>query len=241
MGPFATWRRRSTGGSGTRPSNASLTEQQKAALPAGFEAVGEALVADSSSILEVCWVVGHDQADAGVSLAECLEGLRSTTRLVRDRDPSYDELQTLSVAWSESTLGYLHGLSCTDPLTGLATLAHLRERIGSLYRDARLDVRRHALVVTQVGPVEGLDPIARARRLALLGDAARTVFSGQESIGKVGRSRVVVVASRDDTLVPKVSLLRRMVQERADRVWIEGLPGSDASAVKLLDELARGA
>ncbi|GAB7004082.1 hypothetical protein JCM18899A_15540 [Nocardioides sp. AN3] len=218
-----------------------LTEELMAALPPRFEAAGEALAAGGPSILGACWVVGRDLADAGVSLGECIEGLRSTTWLVRGRDPSFDEMRVLSVAWSEATLGYLHGLSCSDPLTGLSSLAHLRERIGDLYRDSRADARKHALVVTQLSEVPGLDTVASSRRLALLGHAARSVFDGQEAIGRVGPARVVVVAGRDDALAPRVSLLRRMVVDRGARVWIEGLPGTDASAVRLLDELARGA
>jgi hypothetical protein len=216
------------------------TEALLADMPPRFEAAGEALAAGDPSVLEACWVAGRDLADAGVSLGESIEGLRSTTRLVRERDPSFEELRALSVAWSEATLGYLHGLSCADPLTGLSTLAHLRERIGELYRGSRHDARRHALVVTQVDTLPGLDKIASSRRLTLLGHAARTVFDGPEAIGQVGPSRIVVVATRDDALAPRVSLLRRMVEDRADRVWIEGLPGTDASAVRLLDELARG-
>ena len=220
---------------------AELTDETLAALPPRFVAAGEALAAGDSSVLEACWVAGRDLADAGVSLGESIEGLRSTTRLVRRRDPSFEEMRALSIAWSESTLGYLHGLSCSDPLTGLSTLAHLRERIADLYRDARADARSHALVVTQVGSPPGLDKLASSRRLTLLGHAARTVFDGPEAIGQVGPSRVVVVAARDEALAPRVSLLRRMVEDRADRVWIEGLPHTDASAVQLLDELARGA
>jgi hypothetical protein len=233
--------RRSRGTNPEQAARVELTEELLAALPPRFEAAGEALAVGDSSILQACWVVGRDLADAGVSLGESIEGLRSTTRLVTERDPTFDEMRALSVAWSEATLGYLHGLSCSDPLTGLSTLAHLRERIGELYRDTRDHASRHALVVTEMGADPRLDKLASSRRLTLLGHAARTVFAGQEAIGKVGPSRVVVVATRDDALAPRVSLLRRMVEDRADRVWIEGLPGTDASAVNLLDELARGA
>ncbi|UDY24679.1 hypothetical protein [Nocardioides sp. Kera G14] len=177
----------------------------------------------------------------GVSLGESIEGLRSTTRLVAERDPDFDEMQALSVAWSEATLAYLHGLSCSDPLTGLSSMAHLRERLAGLYRDAREDADRHALVVAELAQPDGLDLWAVARRLTLVGHAARSVFTGQEAIGKVGASRVVVVARRDDALVQRVNLLRRMVSDRAARVWIERLPTTDASAAHLLDELARSA
>jgi len=239
MGIFA--RKRMSGES--QRNGAELTEQMRGLLAPHFEAVGEALAAATSSV-EACWVVGRAQAELGSSLGESLEGLRATTQLVVGRDPIFEESHALSLAWSESVLGYLHGLSCADPLTGLSTHAHIRERIAELYRNAIADAigsssvsRSHALVVTDVG--DALDPVSAARRLTLLGEAARTVFSGSETIGQIGHSKVVVVAPRNDRLADRVSLLRRMVVREASRVWIEGLPGSDASAVSLLDELAR--
>lgn len=218
---------------------AELTEELRAALPPRFEAVGEALAAGLRAV-EACWVVGRTQAELGSSLGESLEGLRATTQLVVYRDPLYEESHALSLAWSESVLGYLHGLSCADPLTGLSTHAHIRERIGELYRGVLADTvpRSHALVVTEASGLT--DPVSAARRLTLVGQAARTVFSGTETIGQLGASRVVVVTPRNEALPGRVSLLRRMVTSQADRVWIEGLPGTDASAVHLLDELARG-
>ncbi len=218
----------------------AIFTRKRAAVPPRFEAVGEALADRSTSVTEACWVVGRSLAEMGVSLGESLEGLRSATQLVSHRDPLYAESHALSLAWSEATLEYLHGLSCADPLTGLSTLAHLRERISELYRDSRRDVREHALVVTQL-PAPGHDRLGEARRLTLVGESARSVFCGTEAIGQVGPSKIVVVAPRDEALAGRVALLRRMVTERAERVWIEGLPSSDSSAAFLLDELARGA
>lgn len=214
-------------------------------LAPDFEAVGEALVAGASSV-DACWAAGRTQAECGTSLGESLEGLRATTQLVVGREPLFEESHALSLAWSESMLSYLHGLSCSDPLTGLSTHAHLRERIGELYRDAVVDAlgvdgaavsRSHALVITDAG--EALDPISAARRLTLLGQTARSVFAGSETIGQIGHSKVVVIAPRDEALAGRVALLRRMVASQTERVWIEGLPRTDASAVSLLDELAR--
>lgn len=238
------WRRGPT--NRTRPS-AELPEETRALIAPRFEAVGEALAAGTTSV-EACWVVGRALAELGSSLGETLEGLRATTQLVAGRDPRFDETHALSLAWSESILGYLHGLSCADPLTGLSTHAHIRERISELYRHALQDSaatgivegvsRTHALVITDAGDVP--DAMSAVRRLTLLGQAARSVFSGTETIGQVGHTKVVVIAPRNDALARRVSLLRRMVGQHAERVWIEGLPGTDASAASLLDELARG-
>lgn len=216
-----------------------------AALPDHFEAVGEAIaVADTGRTLESCWVVGRDLADRGMALADSLDELCVTTQLVAGRDPSFAEAKALSVAWSEATLGYMHGLSCSDPLTGLSTMAHLRERIAGIFRDVRRPVSDFALVVVELAslaPGDQLDQIAAAGRLSVVGHTARSVFAGSESVCRIGKSRVVVVAERDRDLGRRVSLLRRMLVEGHARVWIEGLPSSESSAAHLLDELARGA
>ncbi|MFT4082055.1 MAG: hypothetical protein QM638_05675 [Nocardioides sp.] len=267
MGIFAKLTRRERA---ARRTVHELTHEQRAALPPRFEAAGEALAAGSPFMAETCWVAGRELAEGGVSLGESLEGLRLTTQLVSGRDPDYDEMHALSLAWSESTLGYLHSLSCADPLTGLATLAHLRERLTELYREAR--AARHALVVTDARRLGesavGIDPALRpeepsgdrrdpagpadsgalvaeslawARRLTLLGNTARSVFSSGATVGQVGHTRIVVLTPRDEVLPTRVSLLKRMTYDAADRVWIEGLPPNDRSAGMLLDELARGA
>lgn len=227
------------------PGVLELTAEQRAAVPDRYEVLAEALLDGTPVVSDICWLIGRDLVDDGVSLAESLEGLRRTTRVVLNRDPSFDETQAVSVAWGEATLAYLHQLSCADPMTGLATLAHVRERISELYRDAR-DGSRHALVVTDAhlpggSPGSGPDSIAAARRMSLLGQTARSVFDTAAAIGQVSRARLVVVVRRDDSLATRVSLLKRMVEHSADRVWIEGLPDTDMSAGFLLDELARGA
>lgn len=84
--------------------------------------------------------------------------------------------------------------------------------------------------------------LARSLRLSRVGEAARTVFAGGETVGRLAPHRVVVVASRTDRLGTRVRLLRSLVAGLADdppRVWIEGLPGTDPAAAQLLDELAR--
>lgn len=246
MGIFATRARRSMAGSKVW---GELSDEQRSALPPRFEAVGEALALGTGSVT-ACWEVGRELASVGVSLGETLDGLRMTSRLVRNTDPDFTETHAISVAWSESTLGYLHSLSCEDPLTGLASQAHVRGGLSDIYRGSDLAGgpadgarRSHALVV-----VESADPRQPTNRrpvmvqsllMSRLGATARTVFSGNETIGRVGIHRVVVVAQRDERLGQRVALLRRMLDDHKTRVWIEGLPGSDEAAAALLDELAR--
>ena len=217
-----------------------LTNEQRAALPPRFEAVGEAQ-ASGADPTEACRHLGGVLAGDGVSLEEALEGLKATSTLVRGRDPEYAEVVALSTAWSEATLGYLHRLSCDDPLTGLATQPHVRSRLSDLYRARERSPERpldtHALVVLEIRPVdEGLE---QRMTLAQMGRTSRTVFAGSETIGGIGMRRVVVIAERDEQLPQRVTLLRTMTEREHARVWIEGLPGSDEAAGALLDELAR--
>lgn len=240
MGIFAATRKVSQTGPEARKD---LPERLRARLPRRFEAVGEALASGSGS-LDAFAVTGRSLAQDGAALHEVLSDLQATTVAVARRDPTYDEVQTLSVAWSEATLAYLHQLSCEDPLTGMASLGHLRGRLSELYRGRGATLpESHALVCLDLPydrPSAGSDALARTMRLTRLGECARTVFPGEETIARVGANRIVVLATRDERLGRRVALLRTLVAGDAPtRIWIEGLPVSDQGASFLLDELAR--
>jgi hypothetical protein len=228
-----------------------LPEAVRHALPMRFEAVGEALVS-GRDVVASCSVVGRDVARDGAALGEALSGLRMTYDLVVGREPDFEATESLSIAWSEATLEYLHDLSCEDPMTGLTSLAHVRTRLAELYRDAELtDVpvrASHGLVVVEVS-FRSKDTFAdhhftRALRLVQVAEATRAVYSGGQTIGRLGLNRAVAVVQRGPDLGQSVSLLRDFLHDLdlgpADvRVWIEGLPSSAESASRLLDELAR--
>lgn len=221
-----------------------LDDDVRIGLPHRFEAVGEALSSGSGSV-DACAVAGRLLAEGGASLDEVLEELRTTSQAVTGEDPPYAAVRAISVAWSEATLAYLHQMSCEDPLTGLASLAHVRARLAELYRGQFRTVpavqESHALVVADIRLGSGADHIIEAMRLVRLGQAARTVFAGTETIAQVGTNRIVVVVERDERLGRRVALLRKVlgVADFRTRVWIEGLPPSDAAVAALLDELAR--
>ncbi len=233
-----------------------LTPEIRLGLPQRFEAIAEALASGTGSV-SACRVAGKELARDGASLEEALDGLRETSRSVCDRDPEYDDVSALLVAWSETTLGYLHQISCEEPMTGLSSPAHVRSRLTELFRGQLREAAnthlgdsyclvvldlphdRHGMVAEARG-----QSITRSLRMARLGEAARTVFSGTETIGRISPNRVVVIAEREERLGKRVRLLRRLVEGveldgQASRIWIEGLPGTDAGAAMLLDELAR--
>jgi len=202
-------------------------------VPPGFETVAAAIAAGSSG--EPCRALGAALAADGVSLADGLGGLLATATAVARREPTFAEARAFAAGWGDATLAYLADLTCADPLTGLATRAHLRDRVARLYRGT--PARRHAFVVAESRPAR--DRISSARALTLLGEAAHAVFPAADTIGRVGHGRVVVLTPNDDALGSRVSLLRRLAGDQAGRVWIEGLPPSDRSAGRLIDELAR--
>jgi GGDEF domain-containing protein len=236
----------------------ALLERVRPALPMRFEAVAEALVAGRDPV-GACTVVGRDVARDGAALGEALSALRSTYQLVLGGAPTFEATEALSVAWSEATLEYLHDLSCEDPLTGLASLAHVRSRLGEIYREAELTdavvPRTHALVIVELlfpraVAAEPGHHFTRAMRLVQVSEALRAVFSGGQTLGRLGLDRAVAVVPRTTDLGVSVALVRDFltgmdVGDGADlgdtdvRVWIEGLPRYADSATRLLDDLAR--
>lgn len=229
----------------------ALFEQVRGELPERFEAVGEALITGRSAT-DACEVVGRLQGSRGVSLEETLADLRTTYELVLGTEPAFTDACAVSLGWSEATLAYLHQLSCADPLTGLASMAHLRGRLTELYRgDTRgpAPLRdRYALVVVEAAlprltgladEVFGLD-----LRMSRIGESARSVFGGGETICRIGPRRIVVLTARNDALTRRTTLLRNLLEvgERAFggiRIWSESLPLVGEQASSLLDELSR--
>ena len=228
-----------------------LPDDIRRALPMRFEAVGEALVSEAD-VIAACTVVGRDVARDGAALGEALSGLRTTYHLVLDTAPVFEAAEALSVAWSDATLEYLHDLSCEDPLTGLASLAHVRTRLDEIYREAELtDIcvsGSHALVIVELGFREPVGMrghhFTRALRLVQVTEAMRAVYSGGQTIGRLGLDRAVALVSRTVDLGTSVALLRDFLDDldlgdAELRVWIEGLPRQSGSATQLLDELTR--
>jgi hypothetical protein len=230
-------------------SDPALLDRVYDEVPAHFEAVAEALIAGRSAT-DACEIVGRLLGGQGVSLEETLADLRTTYELVLHTEPAFTDACAVSLGWSEATLAYLHQLSCADPLTGLASMAHLRGRLTELYRgDARglAPLRdRYALVVVEAAAprlsgiadeVFGVD-----LRMSRIGESARSVFSADETVCRVGPRRIVVLAARDQDLARRMSVLRSLLEvgERAHgglRIWSESLPFVADQASSLLDEL----
>lgn len=229
----------------------TLSERIRLQLPPMFDAVGEALAAGRDA-KAACEAVGRALGQQGLSLEETLEGLRTTCELISDLEPSYTDASAVALGWSESTLAYLHQLSCADPLTGLASMAHLRGRLAELYRGGAREPaclrESHALVVVETLPWGHRSSVAEVfggdLTMSRIGESVGSVFCGAETICRIGPRRVVVLTERDEHLGRRLGLLRRLLsggerQYGHVRIWVEGLPEADDTAALLLDELSR--
>ncbi|MCW2761085.1 MAG: hypothetical protein JWR85_1286 [Marmoricola sp.] len=254
MGIFAERTRRGAQAEVVTDAAAALCVQ--VGVPARFEAVGERLAAGHDASV-ACTMVGREMARDGADLGEALDGLQTTYARVLGGEPDFRAVHALCVAWSEETLGYLHQLSCENPMTGLASLAHLRARLSEVYRSEQGGTSvsggapastSHALVVLDLPLVARAsvweEAFESTLRLVRLAENARMAFPGGETVCQANPRRVVVLAQRGDLLAQRVGLLRDLVEDLAPetgraRVWIEGLPENNHGAGLLLDEIAR--
>jgi len=254
---------RTSGASGGTPEARDRTVRRAAATPVdvtvvqrnAFQAVVEALQ-DETDVVPASTEIGRRLADDGVPLPEALDGLHAAYNAVHGIEPAFDAVRALSQSWSESSLTYLHSLSCEDPLTGLASLAHLRSRLNETYRESELVgtpvSNTHALVVVEAPPQLGGTNVDRELRLVDIAECLRIVYCGGEVLARIGLTRGAALVARTDSLPEQVETVRALITawRREDddpdlddypvpRVWIEGLPPSVEWAGRLLDELAR--
>lgn len=220
-------------------------------LPTGFDALVERLVL-GGDLDGVCVHIGESAAIAGVPLDEILGGLERVYAVVRGTEPPFVVTRTLTMAWTESSLQYLHAMSCEDPLTGLASLPHVRSGLTEIYRmcdSAAADpTDEWALVVAEVARDEPAAlPMWGGLAMLDIAEALRAAFDDRVTIGRAGTHRVIAIVRRDAGLPLAVSATQELlaaqgagpVPAEPTRVWIEGLPTTSSTASLLLDELAR--
>src|SRR4029077_16828139 len=80
--------------------------------------------------------------------------------------------------------------------------------------------------------------------MSRVGESARSVFSGAETICRIGPRRIAVLTARNQSLGRRTSLLRSLLEvgerDRGGlRIWAESLPLVADQASSLLDELSR--
>jgi hypothetical protein len=81
----------------------------------------------------------------------------------------------------------------------------------------------------------------RALRLAGVADVLRSAFPGEETIARTGLDRIVALVPRRDALGSSVALVRELLCDLEPgcepRIWVEGLPGREDLALRLLADL----
>lgn len=231
---------------------ANAVASERTLVPAGFEAVADALEGNGD-LCAATQEIGRRTALEGAALDHVLDDL-ATTYLCTEggwQEPPYEVVKTLATTWADASLRYLHAISCEDPLTGLASLAHVRTRVSEIYREATRDgvigPPDFAFLVVELNFKDSVaTQLDRILRMVDVGDLLRSVYAGGEAIGQLSASRAVVVVRRDERVGEAVGSLLGLLHDwhyRQDgmpaRLWIEGLPAAADSAEALLDELAR--
>ena len=217
-------------------------------IPAGFEPLADAL-RYNGAVIAAAHEIGRITAGDGATLDDVLTDVAITYQCVAAGEPGFEVVRAVSTAWADASLRFLHAVSCEDPLTGLASLAHVRSKLLENYREqARCGetTASHALVVVELDPSwVPASHFDRVLRLVDIAECMRRVYDGDETIARLTVSRAAAVVRRDDRLGSSVTTLRSLLTAWHDeggvatKVWIEGLPPSAESADVVLDELAR--
>jgi GGDEF domain-containing protein len=162
-------------------------------------------------------------------------------------------LQVAALAWADESLGELTDARTTDALTGLATHAYLRTRLGEVYRQAQRDGRTaHDSHVLLVITLDLADVVGWSRVMAmvLVADVLREVFDGGESSAVLGPSVAVVLAEREPSFGQRALSAGWLINERLHTdpdlctnerpdLRVIGLPDTEQLACRLLGHLGR--
>jgi len=219
----------------------------------------------SLDVSEPLACLARARAQSGAGLEETLVDLAALHAVVseptaRDGLISVDPdatpsrlLRVAALAWVDESFGELATGRTTDGLTGLATGAYLRVRLGEVYRCAARSGLRvpetHVLLVITLDLADVLG-WARLTAIVMVADVLREVFNGGESSAVLGPSVAVVLAEREPTFGQRALSAGWLINERLQTdttlraaarpdLRVVGLPDTDESARQLIRELSR--
>lgn len=209
--------------------------------------------------------LGRARAQAGAGLEETLVDLAALHAVLSNPD-SPDGLvpvdpdttpsrlvRVAALAWADESFGELSQVRTTHGLTGLATEAYLRSRLGEVYRQAARDGTRvgdtHVLLVVTLDLSDVLG-WSRMMAMVLVADVLRQVFDGGESSAALGPSVAVVLAEREPAFGERVLSAAWLVNERlhidpelrsAPRpdLRVVSLPETEDAAATVVRQLSR--
>ncbi len=100
---------------------------------------------------------GRCFARDGEGLDVCLGELDDVCAAVQGTEAPPPLVRCVALAWADTLQGHFNGITCADPLTGLASIQHVQTQVADLYRAAQAgwlgdaDVARsHVLVVVEL-------------------------------------------------------------------------------------------
>ena len=229
----------------------TATTNRRGAVPAGFVALADALDG-TGAVGAAAEEIGRRAACEGAAVDELLGDLARTYLVAgpAPSEPPLDVVRVVCTAWADASLRYFHAVSCEDPLTGLASRAHVSSRLAEIYRASERDgvdgAPDFVLLIIEIQWADSCSShFDKVLRTVDVAELMRTVYTGDEVIGQLKDSRVVAIVRRDHRLGESVAGLLGLLhdwQERCGvrtRLWIEGLPASALSGEALIDELAR--
>jgi hypothetical protein len=195
-----------------------------------------------TGLAAACAMLGEARARAGIGIAEALTDLSALCHVLHAGDPPLELVKPLAEGWAETGLAGLSEATCEDPLTGLATLAYLRTRLGEVYREARqagsCAADTHRLLIAELQ--HRLDPWDRLSVIILLCNDLRAAFPGGETLSRAASGRAVALVRAAPELPLRATKLRRSLAEaHGARLRLLKPPASREEALRLLDGLAR--
>lgn len=245
------WRRR-------RSSPVQPEPRPTTVVPRGARDLADALVHDLD-VDEAARAFGTSYALNGEGLDVCLGDLDDTVAAVHGDAPGTRLTRIVALALGEATQQRYNGLSCSDPLTGLASIQHVQSQVAVLYRIAGEGwladddiASTHALVVVELPVVradvqQGFARLEAALRRASAAELITGVLPECAFVAELNPRRLAGVVRRGRDLDRRLTgvvadLDCRMVLSPSQgrcRAWSERLPGSAVAARALIDELAR--
>jgi hypothetical protein len=218
-----------------------------------------------ADVLEPLASLARARAQSGAGLEETLVDLAALHAVISDpggrdglisADPDTTPTRLIRVAalaWVDESFGELTSAQTTHGLTGLATQAYLRVRLGEVYREAsRAELRvpeTHVLLVVTLDLADVLG-WPRLMALVLVAEVLREVFNGGESSAVLGPSVAVVLAEREPTFGQRALSAGWLINERlhldpnlrtARRpdMRVVALPDTEEAARNLIRSLSR--
>lgn len=183
------------------------------------------------------------RAKAGAGLAEtlgdlaalhaaltCAETLPDSDGLVGvDPDaPPTHLLRPMAIAWADAAVDGRGSASVTDGLTGLATPAYLRRRLGEEYRGPRRAPM--PVLVTFRLDLAGATGWSRLVAMVLLADVLCAIFDTGETLVSLGPSVVAVLVPGGEGLRSRTEGAARLAASRlAADPQLRDVSGPDAS------------